>query len=106
VAPIPPATVSFHATAIVHPAGAPQVRSLVQKLGSLLPADRQASGSIIEVVPEGAFVTYGLGVSLSKLHDPAAARGRVPVSQEGGHDDRVTQRAEDRALRSRSPRNR
>src|SRR6266545_3790792 len=39
VAPIPPATVSFHATAIVYLAGAPQVRSLMQKLGSLLPAE-------------------------------------------------------------------
>jgi Pyridoxamine 5'-phosphate oxidase len=83
VAPIPPATISFHATAIVHPPGSLRARSLLTELGSLLPADRQASGSIIEVVPEGAFVTYGLGVSLSKLRDPAAARGRVPVSQAG-----------------------
>jgi Pyridoxamine 5'-phosphate oxidase len=83
VAPIPPATVSFHATAIVHPAGAPQVRSLMQKLGSLLPAERRASACLIEVVPEGAFVTYGLDVSLSKLRDPAAARARVPVTPAG-----------------------
>jgi hypothetical protein len=83
VAPIPPATVSFHATAIVHPAGAPQVGSLVQKLGSLLPAERWASACLIEVVPEGAFVTYGLGVSLSKMRDPAAARARVPVTPAG-----------------------
>ena len=82
VAPIPPATVSFHATAIVHPADAPQVRSLVQKLGSLLPAERQASACLIEILPEGAFVTYGLGVSLSKLRDPAAARARIPVTHE------------------------
>jgi Pyridoxamine 5'-phosphate oxidase len=83
VAPIPPATISFHAQAIVHPAGAPQVRPLLQELGSLLPAERQASACLIEVLPEGAFVTYGLGVSLSKLRDPAAARGRVPVTQDG-----------------------
>jgi hypothetical protein len=83
VAPIPPATVSFHAMAIVHPAGAPQVRSLMQKLGSLLPAERRASACLIEVVPEGAFVTYGLDVSLSKLRDPAAARARVPVTPAG-----------------------
>jgi hypothetical protein len=75
--------VSFHATAIVHPAGAPQVRSLMQKLGSLLPAERRASACLIEVVPEGAFVTYGLDVSLSKLRDPAAARARVPVTPAG-----------------------
>jgi Pyridoxamine 5'-phosphate oxidase len=83
VAPIPPATVSFHATAIVHPAGAPQVRSVMQKLGSLLPTERRASACLIEVVPEGAFVTYGLDVSLSKLRDPAAARARVPVTPAG-----------------------
>jgi Pyridoxamine 5'-phosphate oxidase len=78
VAPIPPATVSFHATAIVHPAGSAQVRSLVQELGSLIPAERRASACLIEIVPEGAFVTYGLGVPLSKLRDPVAARARVP----------------------------
>ena len=83
VAPIPPATISFHATAIVHPAGSLRARSLLTELGSLIPAERQASGAIIEVVPEGAFVTYGLGVSLSKLRDPAAARARVPVTQQG-----------------------
>jgi hypothetical protein len=82
VAPIPPATISFHAQAIVHPAGAPRVRPLLQELGSLLPVERQTSACIIEIVPEGAFLTYGLDVSLSKLRDPAAARARVPVIQE------------------------
>ena len=83
VAPIPPATVSFHATAIVHPAGAPPVRSVMQKLGSLLPAERRASACLIEVIPEGFFVTYGVGVSLMQMRDPAAAAARVPVTQEG-----------------------
>jgi hypothetical protein len=82
VAPIPPATISFHAQAIVHPAGAPRVRPLLQELGSLLPVERQTSACIIEIVPEGAFLTYGLDVSLSKLRDPAAARARVPVIPE------------------------
>jgi hypothetical protein len=83
VAPIPPATVSFHAAAVVHPAGSLEARSLLKELGSLLPAERRASACVIEVVPEGAFVTYGLGVSLSKLRDPAAARARVPVTPAG-----------------------
>src|SRR5215218_11108938 len=83
VAPIPPATVSFHATAIVHPAGSPQVRPLLKELGSLLPAERRASACLIEILPEGVFVTYGLGVSLSKMRDPAAARARVSVSPAG-----------------------
>ena len=55
----------------------------MKELGSLLPAERRASACLIEVVPEGAFVTYGLGVPLAKLRDPAAARARVPVTPEG-----------------------
>jgi hypothetical protein len=80
VMPIPPATVSFRGRAIVHPAGSSKVRSLLDELGSLLPADRRTSAAIIEIVPEGAFVTYGIGVSLSQMRDPEAARARVPVS--------------------------
>jgi hypothetical protein len=82
LAPIPPATISFHGAAIVHPAGAPQVRSLLKELGSLIPAERRTSACVIEILPEGAFVTYGLGVPLRKLRDPAAARARVPMPQE------------------------
>ena len=81
--PIPPATVSFHGTAILHPADSPQVRPLLKELASLLPEERQASAAVIEVIPEGPFVTYGLGVSLTQLRDPAAAGARVPVTQEG-----------------------
>ena len=83
VAPIPPATISFHATAIVHPADSPEVRSVLKELASLLPAERRASARIIEVIPEGSFVTYGVGVSLTQMRDPAAARARLPVTQEG-----------------------
>jgi hypothetical protein len=82
VAPIPPATISFHGTAIVHPAGSPQARSLLKELGSRIPAERQASGSVIEIRPEGEFLTYALGVPLRKMRDPAAAQARVVVSQE------------------------
>jgi hypothetical protein len=82
VAAIPPATISFHAAAIVHPAGSPQVRTLLKELGSLIPAERRASGCVIEVVPEGAFLTYALGVPLRRMRDPAAASARVPVRQE------------------------
>jgi len=83
VGPIPPATISFHATAILHQAGSAQVRSLLKELGSLLPPERRTSGSIIEIVPEGPFVTYGLGVPLMKMRDPAAAQARVAMSLEG-----------------------
>jgi hypothetical protein len=80
VMPIPPATVSFHGRAIVHPAGSPKVGPLLDELGSLLPAERRTSAAIIEIVPEGAFVTYGIGISLAKMRDPGSARARVPVT--------------------------
>jgi hypothetical protein len=81
VVPIPPATISFHGTAIVHAADSPRLHPLLEELGALLPADRLATGSLIEIVPEGTFVTYGVGVSLMNMRDPAAARGRVSVTQ-------------------------
>lgn len=79
--PIPPATVSFHGTAIVHPSGSAEIRPVLDELKALLPADRQDSVSIIEIVPEGAFVTYGVGVSSKTMRDAEAARARVPVWQ-------------------------
>jgi Pyridoxamine 5'-phosphate oxidase len=79
VAPIPPATISFRAAATVHQPGSPRARALLAELRSLLPPDRRDSAAVIEIVPEGTFVTYGLGVSLRAMLDPAAARARVPV---------------------------
>jgi hypothetical protein len=80
IAPIPPATVSFHGAAIVHPAGSQRARSLATKLGSLLPPDRRDSCAIIEILPEGEFLTYGLGVSLTKMRDPEASLAHVAVT--------------------------
>jgi hypothetical protein len=77
--PIPPATISFQASAIVHPSGSPQAKWLLRELASRIPAERRTSGSVIEVRPEGTFLTYGLGVPLLKMLDPAAALARVPV---------------------------
>jgi hypothetical protein len=83
VVPIPPATISFHATAIVHQAGSPDVRSLLEELSSLLPRERRTSSCLIEILPEEEFLTYGLGVPLRKMRNPVAALARVPVTQEG-----------------------
>jgi Pyridoxamine 5'-phosphate oxidase len=81
--PIPPATVSFHGSAIVHPAGPLADRAVPGQLASLLPPERQASSRILEIVPEGRFMVYGLGVSLARMRSPAAARARVPVRTPG-----------------------
>jgi hypothetical protein len=81
VVPIPPATVSFHGAAVVHPADAPEVRPLLDALKPLLPDDRRSDAVVIEVTPEDAFVTYGIGVSLTRMRDPDAAGARVPVEE-------------------------
>jgi hypothetical protein len=80
VVPIPPATVSFHARAIVHPAGTLDVRSVSKKLESLVPKERRAVATILELVPEGMFLTYGIGVSLKAMIDPVAAQAHVPIT--------------------------
>jgi hypothetical protein len=77
--PIPPATVSFHGSAIVHPPGQVADHGVPKQLTPLLPAERQAMSRIIEIHPEGDFLTYGLGVSLARMRHPSAARARVPV---------------------------
>ena len=80
VAPIPPATVSFHAKATVHPADSVRIEKVPKKLASQLPKERRAAGCLLELVPEGNFLTYGLGVSLQDMAKPAAALAHVPVS--------------------------
>jgi Pyridoxamine 5'-phosphate oxidase len=75
---IPPATISFRARAIVHPAGSFEVGSVSKKLESLLPKGRRA-GVVLELVPEGSFLTYGIGVSLKEMIDPVAALAHVPI---------------------------
>jgi hypothetical protein len=72
VAPIPPATISFHGTATVHPPG-----STPDRLASLIPAERRASGNVVEIEPDGDFVLYGIGVPLPRMREPDAARARV-----------------------------
>jgi hypothetical protein len=80
VAPIPPATITFRGTATLHPADRPESRPVIEAMGSLLPAERRTGSELIEIVPVGDFLTYGIGVSLTDLRDPAKAQGRVPVS--------------------------
>jgi hypothetical protein len=80
VAPIPPATISFHAAVIVHPAGSVRLNSLSKELGSLLPPGQRDSAVLIELIPEGRFLTYGVGVSLTDMRKPELAEAVVPVA--------------------------
>jgi hypothetical protein len=78
--PIPPATISFQATATVHAPGAVDVGAISPDLAKLLPDSRHAAdGCVIELTPRGQFLVYGIGVSLMQMRDPAVARARVPV---------------------------
>ena len=79
IAPIPPATVSFHATATVHPAGSVSIEKVPKKLASQLPKERRSAGCLLELAPKGNFLAYGLGVSLRDMAKPKAAQAHVPV---------------------------
>ena len=77
---IPAATISFPAHAVVHQPNSAEADALLDKLGSMLPPERRVHVAVIELAPTGAFVTYGVGVSLLQMRHPAAASGRVPVT--------------------------
>lgn len=68
-APVPPATISFQAEAIVHAPGPVGGSPAPKKLLALLPEARQAEAAIIELIPEGQFLVYGLGCSLTEFRD-------------------------------------
>lgn len=77
--PIPPATISFHGAALVHPPESVDIAALSPELVSMVPPERESSSTVIEIVPDGEFLTYGIGVSLAAMRSPAAALARVPV---------------------------
>jgi hypothetical protein len=78
--PIPPATITFHARATVHPAGSLDIGSISKELTKLVPEARRTGSCVIELAPKGRFLTYGIGVSLMEMGDPALALARVPVA--------------------------
>jgi pyridoxamine 5'-phosphate oxidase-like protein len=78
--PIPPATISFHGQATVHAATSPEGQAALARLAALLPPERRETASVVEVRPEGRFVTYGIGVPLMRMANPEAARARVPLA--------------------------
>ena len=77
--PIPPATITFHARATVHPAGSLDIGSVSKELEKLVPEARKTGSCVVELMPEGRFLTYGIGVSLMTMANPALALARVPV---------------------------
>jgi hypothetical protein len=77
--PIPPAQISFRARAKVGEPCMLDRDSLPPKFARLLPPTTSPS-CLIELTPVGNFLTYGIGVSLMAMRDPAVAQSRVPVA--------------------------
>ena len=78
---IPAATITFSGKAkILDPAvvGKDVLFSLLRGLEK--DEEMLATMGVIEIVPVGEFVTYGVGVSLMEMRDTQKARGRVSVT--------------------------
>jgi hypothetical protein len=80
VFPIPPATITFRARVRVLALRDLDQGTLPASLAKLVPPDRAANALVFELAPEGRFVTFGIGVPLMRMRDPAASRALVPVA--------------------------
>jgi hypothetical protein len=80
VVPIPPATISFHGGAAVLAPRSDRGRAALDQLRSLLPPERHDTAVLLELTPQDAFVTYGIGVSLTQMRHPQLAGARVQAS--------------------------
>ena len=79
--PLPDATVTFHGTArIIDRANVDGDILNEMEKGMVADSERAASTCLIEVSPEGDFLTYGIDVSVLAMRDPHKARGRAPVT--------------------------
>ena len=75
---IPQATITCHGTARLIPAteASPEIKQAIFRGAG---EDLIADSCLIEVTPEGEFITYGVGIPLMKMREPELARGRAPV---------------------------
>ena len=79
--PLPDATISFHGKArVVEPPDVDPALMRDLTRGMVDDPELRANSCVIEVIPEGEFVTYGIDVSTLAMRDPNAAQGRAPVS--------------------------
>ena len=78
---IPAATITFSGRAVVFDAKDVQADILQALFRGRLESDKEkmASMSILEIEPQGDFVTYGIGIPLLQMRSPEKARGRTPV---------------------------
>lgn len=76
---IPQATITFSGTARVFPA-AEASPEIIEAIFRGVGMDLIAGMCLVEVTPEGDFVTYGVGIPLMEMRSPEKARGRAPVN--------------------------
>ena len=79
---IPAATISFSGKANVIDAddvGNDILHALMR--GMETDTEKVASMCVIEIVPVGEFVTYGVGIPLMMMREPEKAGGRAPVAE-------------------------
>ena len=80
---VPPATITFHGMArLIEPtAASPRV---IKGLTGGLQLDPESARTMVfvAITPEGAFVTYGIGMRVDRMRDTQFARGRAPVGGE------------------------
>jgi uncharacterized pyridoxamine 5'-phosphate oxidase family protein len=78
---IPAATITFSGKATVFEPNMVD-RDILHNLlrGMEEDLEKLADLCVIEVVPEGDFITYGIGIRLMQMRDQELARGRAPVS--------------------------
>jgi len=77
---IPQATITFSGTARIIP-GVQASPELLKKVFRHKADDPEfmKDNCLIEVSPEGEFITYGIGIPLIQMREPELARGRAPV---------------------------
>ena len=77
---IPQATITFSGTANIIP-GEQAPRELLKSVFRHKADDKEfmKDNCLIEVTPEGDFITYGIGIPLMKMREPELARGRASV---------------------------
>jgi nitroimidazol reductase NimA-like FMN-containing flavoprotein (pyridoxamine 5'-phosphate oxidase superfamily) len=78
---IPAATITFNGTARVLNAADVADAVISSLLRGLDPESEEVQNmAIMEIQPQGEFVTYGIGVSLMTMRHPEQARGRAPIT--------------------------
>ena len=78
---IPAATLTFAGTAKVHKLADvdTEIRDALLR-GQASDSDFASKLCVIDVMPQGNFVTYGVGIPLIQMNDKKKARGRVAVA--------------------------